>query len=96
MTISIRALTAAVATAGITGTLMFIGGGSALAAGGGGCPEGGDWFLAPTGIFIDQLDNGNVQDQNGDGLACFKVNKGQTDKHNGIPSFTWKDNTNPV
>lgn len=68
---------------------------TASAANGTGCPSGDGWVLAPVGVFIDALDNGNVADQNGDGLACFRVNKGQTDKHDGIPSFTWKDNTNP-
>ncbi len=63
---------------------------------GGGCPTGDGWILAPTFIFIDELDNGNNADQNGDGLACYRVNKGQTAKHDGVPSFTWKDNTNPV
>jgi hypothetical protein len=62
----------------------------------GGCPTGGDWTLPGTGIAIDSLDNGNFADQNGDGLAYFKVNDGQTKKHNGVASFTWKDNTNPV
>lgn len=67
--------------------------GTANAAGG--CPSGGDWFgPISTAVFIDQLDNGNAADQNGDGLACAKVNKGQTDKHDGIGSWTWKDNTN--
>jgi hypothetical protein len=47
-----------------------------------------------TAAFIGQLDNGNVQDQNGDGLACFRVDKGQTGKNGGI-SYTWMDNTNP-
>jgi hypothetical protein len=61
-----------------------------------GCPAGDGWNLAPTGIFIDELDNGNIADQNGDGLACFRVNKGQTDKNGGVGSFTWKDNTNPA
>jgi hypothetical protein len=62
----------------------------------GGCPPGNDWVLAPTFVFIDALDNGNIADQNGDGLACFRVNKGQSDKHGGASSFTWKDNTNPL
>lgn len=81
--IAASALTGAAAI-GLTGT----------AAAAGGCPSGDGWTLASTGIFIDQLDNGNAADQNGDGLACFKVNKGQTDKHDGVASFTWKDNTN--
>lgn len=68
---------------------------ASAASDGGGCPSGGGWVLAPVGIFIDDLDNGNVADQNADGLACYRVNKGQTDKHDGIPSYTWKDNTNP-
>ena len=59
-----------------------------------GCPSDGGWFLASTAVYIGALDNGNVQDQNGDGLACYRVNAGQTDK-NGPPSYTWKDNTNP-
>ncbi|MGH4002612.1 MAG: hypothetical protein ACRDSO_00660 [Pseudonocardiaceae bacterium] len=67
----------------------------ALAANGGGCPQGDGWTLTSTGAFIDELDNGNIADQNGDGLACFRVNKGQTNKNGGV-SFTWKDNTNPA
>lgn len=93
----IRSLCAAAATVAVTGALTLAFTGTASAAPGGGCPDGGDWVgPVTTAIFIDQLDNGNVADQNGDGLACFRVNKGQTDKHDGIPSFTWKDNTNPV
>ncbi len=59
----------------------------------GGCPTREDWTLAGSGIVIDNLDNGNFADQNGDGLACFKVNDGQTKRHNGVASFTSKDNT---
>jgi hypothetical protein len=80
------------AGAGIVAASLIGLGGTANAAGA--CPTGDGWTLAPTEIFIDQLDNGNVADQNGDGLACFRVNQGQTDKHGGIPSYTWKDNTN--
>jgi len=41
------------------------------------------------------VDNGNFADQNSDGFACYRINKGQTDKHDvGFASFTWKDNTN--
>lgn len=80
--------------AGVAGLGMAGLAGVASAAAGNGCPEGGDWTLASTGIVIDALDNGNSADQNGDGLACFRVNKGQTDKHAGVASFTWKDNTN--
>jgi hypothetical protein len=65
--------------------------GTAQAAGG--CPTREDWTLAGSGIVIDNLDNGNFADQNGDSLACFKVNDGQTKRHNGVASFTWKDNT---
>ena len=61
----------------------------------GGCPDGDGWTLISTLAFIDELDNGNVADQNGDGLACFRVNKGQSAKH-GFESWTWKDNTNPL
>jgi len=61
----------------------------------GGCPQGGGFFLLPTRFIIDELDNGNFHDQNGDGLVCVKVNKGQTEK-NGNISFTVKDNTNPL
>lgn len=92
----IKTMAAAVATAAIAGTMAFSGTALAAPGGGGGCPGGGEWFLAPTTFAIDALDNGSVKDQNGDGLACFKVNAGQTEKHDGIPSFTWKDNTNPV
>jgi hypothetical protein len=63
-------------------------------AAGTGCPTGDGWTLLSTLAVIPDLDNGNYADQNGDGLACFKVNKGQTDKF-GIGAFTWKDNTNP-
>lgn len=92
----IKTMAATVATAAIAGTFAFTGTALAAPGGGGGCPEGGDWTLTSTAIVIDPLDNGNFADQNGDGLACFKVNKGQTAKHDGIPSYTWKDNTNPV
>ncbi len=61
----------------------------------GGCPQGGGFFLLPADFIIDELDNGNFHDQNGDGLVCVKVNKGQTEK-NGNISFTVKDNTNPL
>ena len=54
-------------------------------------PQGGEWTLASTGIVIDELDNGNFADKNGNGVACFKVNAGQTKKHDDVPSFTWKD-----
>jgi hypothetical protein len=61
----------------------------------GGCPTGDGWQLAPLGFVIDDLDNGNFADQNGDGWACLRGNRGQTVKH-GIASVTWKDNTNPL
>lgn len=89
----LRTLAGAAATTILLGVGMVGLAGTANAAGSG-CPSGGDWQLAPTAIFIDALDNGNVADQNGDGLACFKVNPGQTKKHDGVPSYTWKDNTN--
>lgn len=92
MIMRMRALAGGVVVAG-----LLAAGGAALATpayADGGCPSGGDWFLASTGFAIDALDNGNVADQNGDGLACFKVNQGQTKKHDGVLSFTWKDNTN--
>lgn len=91
-----KTMGAMVATAAIAGTFAFTG--TALAAGnGGGCPDGGDWVgPVSTLVVIDAVDNGNFADQNGDGLACFKVNAGQTKKHDGFPSYTWKDNTNPV
>jgi heme A synthase len=86
-----RGITAGILVAGLTmGTMVGL---SGAAFADGGCPSGGDWFLAPTGFAIDALDNGSVQDQNGDGLACFKVNKGQSDQHQAL-SFTWKDNVN--
>lgn len=87
---ALKALGAAAAAAG-----LIFAGTVAPASAAGGCPTGDGWTLAPVGIAIDALDNGNYADQNGDGLACFKVNKGQTAK-NGPDSFTWKDNTNPV
>jgi hypothetical protein len=86
-----RSIAAGLLVAGMVGAGLVGLSGAAFADGG--CPSGGDWFLAPTGFAIDSLDNGSVQDQNGDGLACFKVNKGQSDKHQAL-SFTWKDNTN--
>lgn len=94
----IRTLCAAflVAIAALAGSFALSGTALAAPGGGGGCPEGGEWFLASTFFASDALDNGSVKDQNGDGLACFKVNAGQTEKHGGIPSFTWKDNTNKV
>lgn len=88
---SIRTAAAAALVTGIATAGLVALGGTAFADGG--CPSGGDWNLASTGVAIDALDNGNFADQNGDGKACFKVNKGQTDK-NGVASFTWKDNTN--
>lgn len=88
----IRTLAGSVITAG-----LIAAGGVVLATpayADGGCPSGGDWNLLPTSLALS-VDNGNVQDQNGDGLACFKVNKGQTEKNGGFPTYTWKDNTNP-
>lgn len=61
----------------------------------GGCPTGDDWFLAPTSSVIPEFDNGNYADQNGDGYACFRINRGHTVLNN-VPSYTWKDNTNPL
>ena len=61
--------------------------------GGGGCPSGGDWTLGPITDAIPELDNGNFNDNNGDGMACHKVNQGQSGKHDS-ESWTWKDNTN--
>ena len=63
------------------------------AAPGAGCPSGGDWTLGPVTDALPDVDNGNFKDNNGDGLACHKVNKGQSGKHN-FESWTWKDNTN--
>jgi len=61
----------------------------------GGCPEGDGWSLAPVAAAYDPVDNGTFADQNGDGLACYRINKGQRDKYDvGFASFTWKDNTN--
>jgi hypothetical protein len=67
--------------------------GPAAAGPGTGCPTGGGWVLGPVSDAIPALDNGNFGDQNGDGLACHKVNLGQSGKH-GEESWTWKDNTN--
>ena len=61
-----------------------------------GCPDGDGWTLEATWFFIDEVDNGSAADQNGDGLACWRVNKCQTAKHGPGSSFTWKDNTNPL
>lgn len=63
------------------------------AAPGAGCPSGGDWTLGPVTDALPDVDNGNFKDSNGDGLACHKVNEGQSGKHN-FESWTWKDNTN--
>ena len=57
------------------------------------CPSGGDWTLGSITLALPDLDNGNFKDNNGDGLACHKVNKGQSGKHDS-ESWTWKDNTN--
>ena len=61
----------------------------------GGCPTGDGWGLIETSEAIPELDNGNFADQNGDGWGCFKVNRGQSAKHDS-ESWTWKDNTNPL
>ena len=66
---------------------------SAPLAPAGGCPAGGDWNLAPVSAAIPAIDNGNYSDNNGDGLGCFRVNKGQSDKYH-VSAWTWKDNTN--
>ena len=60
------------------------------AAPGRGCPTGGDWHLGPVSDALPGLDTGN---QNGDGLGCHKVNKGQTAVHGdvGFDLWTWKE-----
>jgi hypothetical protein len=71
--------------------------GPVSAAPGRGCPTGGDWHLGPVSDALPGLDTGNFGDQNGDGLGCHKVNKGQTAVHAhdvGFDLWTWKDNTN--
>lgn len=90
----LRTMAGGLVTTGLLGAGMLGLTGAAYADGG--CPDGGDWQLLPVSAVIDQVDNGNFKDQNGDGLGCFKINKGQTEKYGGFPSFTWKDNTNPV
>ncbi len=61
----------------------------------GGCPSGGGWSLISIDATLpDGIDVGNFHDQNGDGLVCFRVNKGQSEK-NDFESWTVKDNTNP-
>ena len=64
----------------------------------GGCPDGGGWFLGPADLIIEDIDNGNFHDQNGDGLVCANVNKGQSKKLGGESGVSWtvKDNTNPL
>lgn len=64
------------------------------AAPGPGCPtgDGAAWFLAPVSAALPAVDTGNWDDQNGDGLACARVNKGQSAK-NAFESWTWKDNS---
>jgi hypothetical protein len=64
------------------------------AAPGGGCPTGDGWTLDPVALALPEVDNGNFGDQNGDGLGCHRSNAGQTKKHDGFDSWTWKDNTN--
>ena len=59
----------------------------------GGCPSGDGWVLSSVIAVVESVDNGNYADQNGDGLSCFRFNKGQSAKNN-FASFTWKDNTN--
>jgi hypothetical protein len=62
---------------------------------GGGCPRGGGWNLVSIEFTLPNgIDVGNFHDQNGDGLVCYRVNKGQSQK-NGFESWTVKDNTNP-
>lgn len=79
----------------IAGGLLGYGAAPALANHQGGCPDGDGWFLAPSSAVIPEVDNGNQKDQNGDGLVCARVNKGQSEK-NAFPSWTVKDNTNPL
>lgn len=63
----------------------------------GGCPTGDGWNLTLLAFTLpDGIDVGNFHDQNGDGWICYRVNKGQTKKNNGFPSWTVKDNTNPL
>ena len=53
--------------------------------------------IGPVSEALPGLDTGNFGDQNGDGLGCHKVNKGQTAVHVhdvGFDLWTWKDNTN--
>ncbi len=70
----------------------------------GGCPsgKGAEWVLAPTFIATEP-DVGNASDQNGDGWACFRVNKGLTKKQalnnaalNISGVYVIKDNTNKL
>ena len=71
--------------------------GPVSAAPGRGCPTGSDGHLGPVSDALPGLDTGNFGDQNGDGLGCHKVNKGQTAVHVhdvGFDLWTWKDNTN--
>ena len=61
----------------------------------GGCPGGGDWFLAFDFQVEEGIDVGNNADQNGDGLICARINAGLTKKHpGGLGAATIKDNTN--
>lgn len=93
-TARLAGFTGLAAAAAAAGTLAFSG--TALAQPPvGGCPSGGGWGLVTTGFVIPRLDNGNFKDQNGDGLLCARLNPGQTAK-NGVPSYTIKDNTNPI
>ncbi len=92
-------ITGLLAGAALAATVVLVTPAAAAPRGGGilvrSCPKGGDWHLLPVAAAIPAVDNGDYSDQNGDGWGCFRINKGQTDKHGGFESFTWKDNTGP-
>lgn len=85
-----RRIFAAVAAATF-GAVGLVGTASADSSGNTGCPQGGDWFL----IFA--VGDEFKWDNNGDGLICNKIIKGEG-KGNSPFADQWlvKDNNNPV
>lgn len=63
----------------------------------GGCPAQAGWTLyelSPSAT--GPLDIGNFKDQNGDGWACYRLDKQKHVTDGGAYGWVWKDNTNPV
>ena len=42
----------------------------------GDCPKGGGWDLEAV-FRVTELDVGNAADQNGDGMICYRINRGK-------------------